>query len=194
MRLAQLYCCVGGWSSRIGALGIAVPFVLPLFIPCFHYNPASRKKQGIIRENPVTVAATGFLMAEKEGFEPSRPFRGLHDFQSCALDQLGDFSIVVERVLFKRTVIIIQGRPPKVNPFFKKIPHGRRGPAYPSRGPAGPPPGRSWAGAAGTRPRPGAPSPLRTARRVPAPTRDAAPASGSRRRDGTGPRRGWRDP
>ena len=32
-------------------------------------------------------------MAEKEGFEPSRPFRGLHDFQSCALDQLGDFSI-----------------------------------------------------------------------------------------------------
>ena len=33
-------------------------------------------------------------MAEKEGFEPSRPFRGLHDFQSCALDQLGDFSKV----------------------------------------------------------------------------------------------------
>ena len=26
-------------------------------------------------------------MAEKEGFEPSRPFWGLHDFQSCALDQ-----------------------------------------------------------------------------------------------------------
>lgn len=33
------------------------------------------------------------FVAEKEGFEPSRPFRGLHDFQSCALDQLGDFSI-----------------------------------------------------------------------------------------------------
>ena len=33
------------------------------------------------------------FLAEKEGFEPSRPFRGLHDFQSCALDQLGDFSI-----------------------------------------------------------------------------------------------------
>ena len=28
-----------------------------------------------------------FLLAEKEGFEPSRPFWGLHDFQSCALDQ-----------------------------------------------------------------------------------------------------------
>ncbi len=37
-----------------------------------------------------------FALAEKEGFEPSRPFRGLHDFQSCALDQLGDFSIVVD--------------------------------------------------------------------------------------------------
>ena len=47
-------------------------------------------------KNPVTIAITGFLMAEKEGFEPSRPFRGLHDFQSCALDQLGDFSIAVD--------------------------------------------------------------------------------------------------
>ena len=33
-------------------------------------------------------------MAEKEGFEPSIPFWGIHDFQSCALGQLRDFSIV----------------------------------------------------------------------------------------------------
>ena len=33
-----------------------------------------------------------FIMAEKEGFEPSKPFWGLHDFQSCALGQLRDFS------------------------------------------------------------------------------------------------------
>ena len=46
-------------------------------------------------QNPVTVEITGFCVAEKEGFEPSRPFRSLHDFQSCALDQLGDFSIAV---------------------------------------------------------------------------------------------------
>ena len=53
-------------------------------------------------------------MAEKEGFEPSRPFRGLHDFQSCALDQLGDFSIAVKHstrihlwLLFRDSVIII---------------------------------------------------------------------------------------
>ena len=32
-------------------------------------------------------------MAEKEGFEPSIPFWGIHDFQSCALGQLRDFSI-----------------------------------------------------------------------------------------------------
>ena len=31
-------------------------------------------------------------VAEKEGFEPSIPFWGIHDFQSCALDQLRDFS------------------------------------------------------------------------------------------------------
>ena len=48
-----------------------------------------------VYENPVTIEITGFCVAEKEGFEPSRPFRSLHDFQSCALDQLGDFSIAV---------------------------------------------------------------------------------------------------
>ena len=34
-------------------------------------------------------------MAEKEGFEPSIPFWGIHDFQSCALGQLRDFSILL---------------------------------------------------------------------------------------------------
>ena len=46
-----------------------------------------------------------FSLAEKEGFEPSRPFRGLHDFQSCALDQLGDFSIII--LLFFRAAISV---------------------------------------------------------------------------------------
>ena len=36
-------------------------------------------------------------MAEKEGFEPSIPFWGIHDFQSCALGQLRDFSNYVLR-------------------------------------------------------------------------------------------------
>ena len=36
------------------------------------------------------------FLAEKEGFEPSRSLRPLHDFQSCALDQLGDFSGLIQ--------------------------------------------------------------------------------------------------
>ena len=40
------------------------------------------------------IQTDGFCsMAEKEGFEPSIPFWGIHDFQSCALGQLRDFSI-----------------------------------------------------------------------------------------------------
>ena len=31
-------------------------------------------------------------MAEREGFEPSRALGALHDFQSCALDQLSHLS------------------------------------------------------------------------------------------------------
>ena len=32
-------------------------------------------------------------MAERKGFEPLVPFKGTHDFQSCALDQLSHLSI-----------------------------------------------------------------------------------------------------
>ena len=34
-----------------------------------------------------------FYLAEREGFEPSKDFKSLHDFQSCALDQLSHLSI-----------------------------------------------------------------------------------------------------
>ena len=34
----------------------------------------------------------GFKLAEMERFELSIPFWGIHDFQSCALDQLRDIS------------------------------------------------------------------------------------------------------
>ena len=46
-------------------------------------------------------------MAEKEGFEPSIPFWGIHDFQSCALGQLRDFSM---KLLF--------GQPEYITAFF----------------------------------------------------------------------------
>ena len=66
-------------------------------------------------------------MAEKEGFEPSKRFCRLHDFQSCALDQLGDFSIVVSSAfphmhLFAASktdsVIIITENRIKSSPIF----------------------------------------------------------------------------
>ena len=44
-----------------------------------------------IKTTPTKVGVV--FMAEKEGFEPSIPFWGIHDFQSCALGQLRDFSI-----------------------------------------------------------------------------------------------------
>ena len=34
-----------------------------------------------------------FSLAEREGFEPSKEFKSLHDFQSCALDQLSHLSM-----------------------------------------------------------------------------------------------------
>ena len=54
-------------------------------------------------------------MAEKEGFEPSIPFWGIHDFQSCALGQLRDFSISAAISL-----LILQHFLPFVNPYFAK--------------------------------------------------------------------------
>ena len=45
-----------------------------------------------VKKHPVQLNGVLFL-AEKEGFEPSIPFWGIHDFQSCALGQLRDFSI-----------------------------------------------------------------------------------------------------
>ena len=37
-------------------------------------------------------AGNASFMAERKGFEPLIPFWGIHDFQSCALDQLGHLS------------------------------------------------------------------------------------------------------
>ena len=38
-------------------------------------------------KNPRKYYLQGLSLAEKERFELSKPFWGLHDFQSCALDQ-----------------------------------------------------------------------------------------------------------
>ena len=70
-------------------------------------------------------------MAEKEGFEPSRPFWGLHDFQSCALDQttrlLRVCSTFCSAVLLwiahpgQATMEILAGFCQKSSPFSKKL-------------------------------------------------------------------------
>ena len=55
------------------------------------------------------------FMAEKEGFEPSIPFWGIHDFQSCALGQLRDFSILI---CFAVSLDILLHLTGFVNPLF----------------------------------------------------------------------------
>ena len=52
-------------------------------------------------------------MAEKEGFEPSIPFWGIHDFQSCALGQLRDFSMSCSVHAVSKTAIL------QLSPFVK---------------------------------------------------------------------------
>ncbi len=47
-----------------------------------------------------------FFLAEKERFELSNRLWRFHDFQSCALDQLGDFSITNMRCGFHRALIV----------------------------------------------------------------------------------------
>ena len=51
-------------------------------------------------KNALPVGKASF-MAERNGFEPLIQFWGIHDLQSCALDQLGhlstDFYIIAER-------------------------------------------------------------------------------------------------
>ena len=85
----------------------------PVFSGKYSKNAEKKEKTGILSD-------TG-SMAEKEGFEPSIPFWGIHDFQSCALGQLRDFSI---RTAHAASPVIIQQVPGFVKNFlpnFKNI-------------------------------------------------------------------------
>ena len=60
------------------------------------------------------------FLAEKKGFEPLIPLWGIHDFQSCALDQLRDFSTFAQdesRYSLVSLAIIMQERL-KVKEYF----------------------------------------------------------------------------
>ena len=64
-----------------------------------------------------------FCLAEREGFEPSRAFRALHDFQSCALDQLSHLSIAARQNRTARVIIASAARDvkPFLPPSHKKL-------------------------------------------------------------------------
>ena len=59
-----------------------------------------------------------FYLAEREGFEPSRAFRALHDFQSCALDQLSHLSTAARQTRTARAIIASAAK--NVKPFLQK--------------------------------------------------------------------------
>ena len=58
------------------------------------------------------------FLAEKEGFEPSIPFWGIHDFQSCALGQLRDFSISSSALGDLHIILLTSGF---VNRYFENF-------------------------------------------------------------------------
>ena len=61
-------------------LSLVVPFLSEKYLP--HKTKTSQN-----------LSVSGcFSKAEREGFEPSRRYQRLHDFQSCAFDQLSHLS------------------------------------------------------------------------------------------------------
>ena len=54
--------------------------------PFANSEQSKRKNNNINKKNPEALTTSGFSnLAEQEGFEPSVPFWGTHDFQSCPL-------------------------------------------------------------------------------------------------------------
>ena len=69
--------------------------LLQLLAAICHFDIFRYKSCILRRQKRTTPSWMWFsFMAEKEGFEPSIPFWGIHDFQSCALGQLRDFSML----------------------------------------------------------------------------------------------------
>ena len=62
-------------------------------MPCAGLSYSMRKKSKT-KKHPQQKLLV-LYMAEREGFEPSRALGALHDFQSCALDQLSHLSTAV---------------------------------------------------------------------------------------------------
>ena len=117
-----------------GEGGICLHFRLwrKLRFRCVEPQRATLVRVAFDRSNPSVLIkeprpdGRGSFMAEKEGFEPSIPFWGIHDFQSCALGQLRDFSISAKSASHS----ILPHLPGFVKPqftFFAKMPRNIRG-------------------------------------------------------------------
>ena len=75
-----------------------------------HFWPRYQKREKPLKTLIKSTFSRAFSLAEKERFELSNRFWRLHDFQSCALDQLGDFSkysIVARRLIYHTTSVSV---------------------------------------------------------------------------------------
>lgn len=66
-----------------------------------HFGEVNRPQSPHFRRiQKKTLSFSVFLikMADRKGFEPLVPFRGTHDFQSCAFDQLSHLSMALSAV------------------------------------------------------------------------------------------------
>ena len=81
---------------------------------CMAAAPAKTRK----RLHPKPDVA--FNMAERKGFEPLRALGALHDFQSCALDQLSHLSIYSAVSPHLTTCYIIASTSGIVKQYFEK--------------------------------------------------------------------------
>ena len=86
-----------------------------------HFWPRYQKREKPLKTLIKSTFSRVFSLAEKERFELSNRFWRLHDFQSCALDQLGDFSKY--SVVAHRDSYIIPQASAFVNTFFYFFSH-----------------------------------------------------------------------
>ena len=83
----QLSNGIASRSLEVGGLTCspAVPFQGPGFV--FPVIPPQASLVGLPEKtNPTLSRRAGFWVAEREGFEPSIPFRGIHTFQACSFN------------------------------------------------------------------------------------------------------------
>ena len=102
----SLHDCLCYNFTRFSFFAVYTIFILFFF--CF---PLIKK---IEAESPYVSRLSA--LAESKGFEPSKRFWRLHDFQSCSFDQLGQLSVSA----IKCSIIIYEPEQ-KIKCFFIKI-------------------------------------------------------------------------